>query len=464
VDGPRTRKGLGGARRGADDPRAAALRAAGDPAAARALLADHLLRPDAGGWRVEDAAVADSGHRTASRAVFRYAVRLRHEATGATQARTVTAVAYGGGRTARAWRRLLRPGGLPDPAAFGPPLLAAALVPELDLLLQTFPFDHRLPGLWALAGAPPAEVVAPLLERFGPGRWERTSWAAEVVRYHPDVRAAVALDVAARPAGGGGEARRSFFAKAFRDEAKGEGFSEIHGAVWEQTRRGGAPFGVPEPVAWLPALRVQLLGRAPGVPLEAAVADEQAARLAARAVAGLHRLPVAPRWARPAAGEVARVERLAEGIAAAHPKAAARAERLATAVAGALAAGPEAVAHGDLKPAHVLLDGDRVTLIDLDRLSVADPLADVANLAYLLARRLGHRPGAGRPLPGPARALVAAYQAETPPDWAPLLPSRYARVALARAAAGSRGGAAKSPRQAEAALREAEDALAGRLW
>jgi hypothetical protein len=365
--------------------------------------------------------------------VFRYAVRLRHEATGATQARTVTAVAYGGGRTARAWRRLLRPGGLPDPAAFGPPLLAAALVPELDLLLQTFPFDHRLPGLWALAGAPPAEVVAPLLERFGPGRWERTSWAAEVVRYHPDVRAAVALDVAARPAGGGGEARRSFFAKAFRDEAKGEGFSEVHGAVWEQTRRGGAPFGVPEPVAWLPALRVQLLGRAPGVPLEAAVADRAGGAGWRRA-----RWPASTgcRWrragpARPPARSPAS-SAWPRSSPRPTPGAAARAERLAAAVAGALAAGPEAVAHGDLKPAHVLLDGDRVTLIDLDRLSVADPLADVANLAYLLARQLGHRPGAGRPLPGPARALVAAYQAETPPDWAPLLPSRYARVALAR--------------------------------
>ncbi|HYO30646.1 MAG TPA: hypothetical protein VER37_08720, partial [Thermomicrobiales bacterium] len=112
----------------------------------------------------------------------------------------------------------------------------------------------------------------------------------------------------------------------------------------------------------------------------------------------------------------------------------------------------------------VLLDGDRATLIDLDRLSVADPLNDVANLVYQLSRSLGHRVGSGRPLPEPARALVAAYQAETPSEWAALLPSRYARTALAKAATGFRGGGVSNPAKVEAALREANEALAGRLW
>jgi hypothetical protein len=70
VDGPRQRKGLSGKRRSADDPREVALMAARDASAVRALVAEHLLRPDADGWRVEEVVVTDSGQRTASRAVF----------------------------------------------------------------------------------------------------------------------------------------------------------------------------------------------------------------------------------------------------------------------------------------------------------------------------------------------------------------------------------------------------------
>src|SRR5262249_3977603 len=42
--------------------------------------------------------------------------------------------------------------------------------------------------------------------------------------------------------------------------------------------------------------------------------------------------------------------------------------------------------HGDLKPDHIFLSGDRVTFIDFDRAALADPLLDPAQLAAYIKR------------------------------------------------------------------------------
>ena len=42
--------------------------------------------------------------------------------------------------------------------------------------------------------------------------------------------------------------------------------------------------------------------------------------------------------------------------------------------------------HGDLKPDHILIDGDRVALIDFDLIGSADPVIDVAHLLGFLGK------------------------------------------------------------------------------
>ena len=73
----------------------------------------------------------------------------------------------------------------------------AAYVPDLDLLLQVFPFDHELPALEPLMAGTLAGLRAPILARFGPGEWRLDEWHSESVRYRVDLRASVKLTVRA---------------------------------------------------------------------------------------------------------------------------------------------------------------------------------------------------------------------------------------------------------------------------
>ena len=49
---------------------------------------------------------------------------------------------------------------------------------DLDLLLQVFPFDHKLRALEPLMEGSLAELRTPILARFGPGNWRLDGWQA----------------------------------------------------------------------------------------------------------------------------------------------------------------------------------------------------------------------------------------------------------------------------------------------
>jgi Ser/Thr protein kinase RdoA (MazF antagonist) len=97
----------------------------------------------------------------------------------------------------------------------------------------------------------------------------------------------------------------------------------------------------------------------------------------------------------------------AQMVARLLPAEAAAAGRLAEAViACAEASEPpdEWVVHGDLYENQVLVDGDHLTLIDLDDLGPGDPLLDAANVsAHLLLLAASG---------GPAAAMIARYRGE----------------------------------------------------
>ena len=148
----------------------------------------------------------------------------------------------------------------PPPATAGRRLARVAYVPELDLLLQTFPFDHRLPALEPLMTGPVPGLVDPLLARFGPGDWRLDGWDAESMRYRVDLRASVRLTVRASEVRTGSAAEGRFFAKVYARPEEVE-------RAWGIQREVAAALGAEHEPLTVAPLVAHLPGRAscPGI-------------------------------------------------------------------------------------------------------------------------------------------------------------------------------------------------------
>ncbi len=114
----------------------------------------------------------------------------------------------------------------------------------------------------------------------------------------------------------------------------------------------------------------------------------------------------------------------------------------------------------------MLLEGDRLALVDLDTFAARDPVLEAADVAYTLARTAaGHShlrdSERGRAV---ARAFVEEYFGRVPEAWRARLPVRYAAAVLKKAAVLARQRAQDPPEGTESLLREARDSLEGKIW
>ena len=399
----------------------------------RDIFARHLRRDDGDDLTIRKCRAGKL--RTAPGYRFLADYRLRVEDAGGTTATDlqVTVLSYLGERTHQVWERLR----VAQPAAFNDrslPVAPYAYVPELDMLVQVYPHDHRLVGLAPLlAGCPPV-LLRPLLAALGPGEWRLERWRAEMVKYRPVRRATLRLSIEASTAEGEARAERQFYAKLYPDAAEADRAHGMQQMLHQQLEREGSSFVVAEPVAYVPDLQTVVQTAVPGVSLHGLVASGgdagEALRLAALAVARLHGLGLdqgrlegyeSPRSLH---NRIARLERDAAQLSAACPDLgetiAAIVARIASGL-GEVALGPT---HGDLKPEHILLDGERVAIIDVDFLREADPVLDVLSMARHLAKAQAAAPMA---LDAAAEyVFTEAYLAQSPPE-------RRARLPLYRA-------------------------------
>jgi Phosphotransferase enzyme family len=428
-----------------EGPTPGVFAAASDPVQMKPILEQHLLAP--GGLPFEVVSCKPSFTRgRGPRSLFQYDVTLR-DADGREWREAVSGVAYSKQRTQNVWEGLK----LDDAEARGEPKIRrAAYVPELDLLLQVFPVDHRLPALEPLMAGPLVGLHAPIMARFGPGDWRLDEWESEPVRYRVDLRASVKLTVRATDLRSDRMEERRFFAKVYADEDQVERAWTVQRDLAAALQAANEPFGLAPLVAYLPGARVLVQDEVQALSLRKIVksADPEviteALRRAGRAIAALHRLPFNAPEHRLGFDRLdrGRLRRCVETLRNSRPDLATELAEIEARICSALdivGELPPVPVHGDLKPLHFLVEVDRVVLLDLDKFAAGDPMLDVTKVLVPLHReRDSCLPGSSL-----ARVFAEEYFAQVPAEWEQRLAPHYA-WAILRAASSAETGPRKT--------------------
>lgn len=401
------------------------LQMAQDPNVMREILERHLQSPQGPGIRIRQCEVDYLRGGDGARLAVQYRLRLEELETGRESDRVVSGLSYGPGRTLGVWKSLGVSAQSPGVGESTMPLPPFSYLSDLDLLIQVFPFDYQLPGLATVMAGPPAEFLPPILAVFGAGSWQVVAWEVEPVRYRVDQRATLRLRVQARDSETGRSEERWFYIKVFRDRTEGQRGYASHRALAEAVAAAGTPFMVAEPVVYVEDLSLLAQSELAGTSLHTILRQLSdalpAVRAAARAVAALHQLPLAAATVVPMFDQVARVKSGAERIRSIRPDLALDVDRLIEAMLHGDEEEPRPI-HGDLTLGHVLLDGERVGLIDFDLLAAGDPLRDVTTFAIHLAKTRSRVKKGRDPAGETMRAFIDEYLVHAPEAWRARLP------------------------------------------
>jgi hypothetical protein len=430
----------------------------------RDVFQRHLRFLDEGAARVLECRVFQSRfQRDAGRHMVQYVVRLSGPEEGYERKQWFTGIMYAGG-TSQAQKDLGMVGREPAGAAS---LMPPYYLRELDMLVGVFPHDRWLPALPVLMEGPPPDAVAPLLESFGRGDWRVEAWGAEPVRYLAEMRATLRLTVRARDAATGQIRERRFYAKVYADE-EGERTHEVLRALWEHAAAEDERFTVGRPVVYLHDLRTSIQEEVNGRHLNSVLTRENGGvplvRRVARALAAMHLGELVTSRRRLPQRERRIMEKAGELLPLACPHLRTEIEEVVAAVTADLQAVPPAPTHCDFLPAHVMLDGDRLVLIDLDEFAGADPMLDVARLLAPLATAPIRLPvPRERALPA-AHAFVEEYFTHAPGAWRERLPLHYTIAVLKMAVGFSRRQEPGQADKVEALVKEARKYLSNETW
>ena len=449
------------------DPGLPQLKDASDPELMRDLFRGHLSPLPGRVYHIQDCLLSWVRYLRGVRCMLQYTLRLVEPGTGRERSQWVTGVIYAEDRAERIWRKLRAAHPRQEaPQAFLT-FEPVSFIPGLSMLVQVFPYDHRLPAVPLLMAGPPRDLESLFSTRCGRDDWGVDVWNIEPIRYRAGARAVLRYEAEIRDAATGGRKERRFYVKVCRGE-EGERTYQVLQALWKRAEAGGEGFTVGKPIAYLPNLHALLQEESPGTSLgEVLLQDREiplAARRIAQALATFNQddVPTTRRHSRE--DEISDLKWVGNMLQWACPQLSAEVDRIIGAVVAGLEEVPPGPTHRDLKPDHLLLDGDRLALLDLDFLAEADPVLDPATLlAHLCSMPLRF------PLPNDrarmaARTFAEEYFVHVPKAWRRRLPLHYAGAALKEAVGFFRRQDPQWCEKIAVMVGEARDSLAGRLW
>ena len=417
------------------DPSFPQLEIASDPARMLEVCRAHL-EPVAGKAYHIDACVPVRFRcrQSTSRCVLQYSLRVIDRVTGGAFDRWVTGVVYSrSGEAERLWREL----GATDPKRSIPdqwltfePL---AYVPELEMLVQVFPYDRQLRGLGRVLATDGRELAPLLRAQVGAGDWRAGAGRLELLRYRPEIGAALRYTLELRDTRSGRTQTRRCYVKVCRP-GRGAATFQLMEALCAGHAGARSAYDIVRPLAYLEELDTLVVDEAPGTALLVLLRGRDdpmpAVRAAARALAAFHLNGRAIGPHEPLAEQIHDVERAASLLEWACPEVSDDVRAVAATVVADLTEAPPTPIHGDLKADHLFIAGDRVTVIDFDRVAVGDPVRDPARLYAYLTGRVGLDAVPAERAEAAAAAFVDAYFAHVPAEWRERFDLQYAGALL----------------------------------
>src|ERR1051325_5497237 len=282
------------------DPDFPQLKIASDPALMLEVFRNHL-RPVAG----KSLEILDCipfrfrCRQSTTRCVLQYTLRVAEPRTGREWDQWVTGIVYAGeGEAERLCHELSAIDMRREIPARWLTFEPVAFVPELQMLVQVFPFDRKLPNLCPALHGALREIEPLLLERLGRGGWRVEDRDIEPTRYRTELGAALRYTFRARARPTDRAETLCCYVKVYRND-RGEETFQLLQSLSATTDIGTHPYSAVRPIAYLRELRALALEEAPGSALQqvlllGGVPAVAAAHVVARAVAAFNQdtLPV----------------------------------------------------------------------------------------------------------------------------------------------------------------------------
>ena len=402
--------------------------------------------------------------QSTSRCVLQYTLRLEDPGTGRQWDQWVTGLLYEKpGEAARLWREFSADSPAPEVPEPWNALEPVYFIRELDMVVEVFPFDRRLPQLGQVLGGGLRELEARLLARLGPGQWSAGPATFEPSRYRTEMGAVFRYALEARDAMTGRRENVRCYVKVYRNERGAETFERLR--TW--TREARREYDLVRPVGYWSELRTLVLEEAPGTPLSELLRQDgnpgSAMRAAARAAAAFNQDDLGDLPPHSLPDHWDQLERAAKLVQWACPELRDGVRAVTKAVVSGLGEVPPGPIHGDLKPDHVFLHGDRVVFVDLDSVMSGDPVRDPAHFCSYLLGRVGLET-----LPMPhVRSLASefadSYFSHVPRDWRARFPLHCAGALIEVASGIFRHQRPQWRERATMAVQEARHVLSGGL-
>lgn len=260
-------------------------------------------------------------------------------------------------------------------------------IPELDCVTWVFPYDRKLTHLKQLADSDSVyQMVAPILMcNYVAPHWSVQKFEAEVIRYVPEHTCTVRTRIELVHIDSDKRDDIVAYGKTYYDHT-GQQVYQIMLQLWESEACREERLNIPEPIVYQPQYRMLWQLGVPGTMLSE-LRDKETLFLnsvanAAKQVAILHQIQLhdCPMTDQEYLyQELNKVEKLIDKFNVPCPE---KIRRLISQLITSQSSAKSdqlATLHGDLHLKNILVDDDWVFLIDLDNISVGDPLQDIGS-------------------------------------------------------------------------------------